>query len=70
MSTADATDVEFTKRQSKSVRIDVICPVAIKEYNHGPKVFIKLLGMDIYARGTVRANRKYLPSFIQLKNQT
>ena len=35
MSTTDATDVEFTKRQSKSVKIDVICLVAIKEYNHG-----------------------------------
>ena len=32
-----------------------------------PEVFIKLLGMGIYARGTVRTNRKYLPSFIQFE---
>ena len=32
-----------------------------------PEVFIRLKEMGIYARGTFRKNRKYLPSFIQFK---
>ena len=35
LSTADSTDVQFTKRQTKSEKINVVCPVAIKEYNAG-----------------------------------
>ena len=34
-----------------------------------PLVFIKLKEMSLYARGTVRLNRKYLPRFIQYKKK-
>ena len=34
-----------------------------------PEVFIQLLQMGIFARGTFRSNRKFLPSFIQFTKQ-
>ena len=43
------------------------CVVDMDNLYSSPEVFIKLLGMGIYARGTVRTNRKYIPSFIQFK---
>ena len=35
LSSADGTIMETTKRKSKSEKIDVFCPVAVKKYNQG-----------------------------------
>ena len=35
LSSADGTEMETTKRKSKSEKIDVFCPVAVKKYNQG-----------------------------------
>ena len=38
--------------------------VNMDNYYSSPEVFVKLRQMQIYARGTFRVNRKYLPQFI------
>ena len=41
--------------------------VNMDNYYSSPEVFVKLRQMQIYARGTFRVNRKYLPQFIRFK---
>ena len=60
LSSADGTDIDMTKRRSKSEKIDVLCPSAIKRYNlgmQGVDQFNKLL--TLFSLANLKFNKYY-----------
>ena len=60
LSSADGTDIDVTQRRSKSEKIDVLCPSAIKRYNlgmQGVDQFNKLL--TLFSLANLKFNKYY-----------
>ena len=60
LSSADGTDCVSTKRKTKSVKVDFLCPSAIERYNHGMQgvdQFNKLL--TLFSMANLKFNKYY-----------
>ena len=60
LSSADGTDVETTRRRSKSEKINVLCPSAVKRYNQGMQAvdqFNKLL--TLFSLASLKFDKYY-----------